>query len=47
MKIEWLIADVTSGGSPAKAEREMLGVILGVFLPIKAAFVVGEPLCEV
>ena len=54
MKLEWLIADVIPVGSPDRAERVILGVILGVywaiqgvFWSIKAVFVVGEPLCDV
>ena len=34
-------------GSPARAEHEDFGIILDVFWPIQADFVVGEPLCEV
>ena len=47
MKIEWLIADVPSVGFPARAERDIFGVILGVFWPIQASFVVGESFCDV
>ena len=33
MKIEWLVTDVTAVGSPDRAERAILGVILaGHFL---------------
>ena len=46
MKIEWLNTNMTAIGSPAKAESEIFWVVLGVFLPIWAAIVVGEPLCE-
>ena len=46
MKIGGLVADVTSVGPPARAERETLGVIWDIFWPIEAAFVVGEPLCD-
>ena len=46
MKTEWLVTDVTSVGSPARVERAIFGVILGVFWPIQAVFVVGEPLCD-
>ena len=47
MKIEWLVADVTAVGSPDRAECDILGMILDVFLPIQATFVVGETLCDV
>ena len=47
MKIKWIVADVTPVGSSDRAEHAILGVILGVFLPIQATFVVGEPLCDV
>ena len=39
--------DVTSVGSPDRAERAILGMILGVFWPIQAVFVAREPLCDV
>ena len=43
MKNEWVVTNVTAVGSPARAERAILGVILAErFLPIKADFVVGE-----
>ena len=44
IKIEWLFADVTFVGSHDRGERANLGMILSVFWPIQAAFVVGEPL---
>ena len=48
MKKEWLVSDVTVVRSPDRVERAILGVILArFFLPIQAAFVVGEPLCGV
>ena len=47
MKIEWFVIYVTPVGSPDRAERAILGVILEVFWPIQAVFVVGEPLCDV
>ena len=47
MKMSWLIANVTSVELPARAEHENLGIILDVFWPIQAAFVDGEPLCDV
>ena len=46
MKIEWLIADVTSVRSPARTKRDIFGVILNVSWPIQSAFVVEEPLCN-
>ena len=47
-KIEWLDTDVTTVGSHERAERAILEVILaGRFLPIQAAFVIGEPLCDI
>ena len=47
MKTEWLVTNVTAVVSPDRAERAMLGIILGIFWPIQAIFVVGEPLCDV
>ena len=47
MKRKWLVANVTSVGSPARAERHILGTIFGVFWSIQAAFVVGEPICDI
>ena len=47
MIIEWLLADVTPVRSPDRAERDILGMILGVFWPIQVVFVTGEPLCDV
>ena len=47
MLIEWLIADVTSVGSPARAGGVILGMILGVFWPVQTAIVAGKPLCDV
>ena len=47
MKIEWLVTDVKAAGSPARAERAILGMILDVFVTIQAIFVIGEPLCDV
>ena len=43
MKIEWLVTDVTSVRSRARAERDIFGVIFGLFCLIQATFVVGEP----
>ena len=47
MKIEWLVADVTPVWFPDRAERDILGIILGVYWPIHAVLVVREPLCDV
>ena len=46
MKIKWLVANVTSVGSPDRAERYILGIILDVFWPIQDVFVVREPLYD-
>ena len=46
MKIKWLVAGVTPVGSPAIAEREILGIILDIFQPVWPAIVVGEPLSD-
>ena len=40
MKIEWLVANVTPVGSRARAECDILGIILNLFWPITAVFVV-------
>ena len=49
MKMQWLVTSVTAVGSPGRAERAILGVILaGVnFLLIQDIFVVGEAFCDV
>ena len=48
MKIEMLVTNVTSVGSPAKAEqRAILGVILDVSWLIQATLGAGGPLCEI
>ena len=47
MKIGRLVADARSVGSPDRAEHDLLGVILSVFLPIQATFVVRETFCDV
>ena len=44
MKIKWLVTDVTAVESPERAERAILGMLLGVFWSIQAVFVVWEPL---
>ena len=40
MKIKWFITNVTAVGPPARAECDFL-VVLDIFRPIEAAFVVG------
>ena len=47
MKTKWLVANVTAVESPARAKRDILGMILDGFPPIQADFVVGEPVCGV
>ena len=48
VKIEWLVADVTAVGSPDRAERAILGVILvGRDIADLDVFVVGKLLCDV
>ena len=44
MKKEWFVINVTPVGSPDRADCTILGLILGVFWPIQATFVVGKPL---
>ena len=46
MKIEWLITNVTAVGPPARAKRDILGMMLDVFWPIQATFVIGESFCD-
>ena len=46
MKVEWLVTNVTAVGSADRAERDILGNILGIFWPIQAAIVVREPLWD-
>ena len=47
LKIEWLVADVTTVGSPDRAGRDInFGGDFGCFSPIQVVFVVGEPLCD-
>ena len=38
MKIELLVADVTSAGSPDRAEHAILGMVLGVILANSGRF---------
>ena len=40
----WLVADVTAVVTPDREEPDILGVIVDFFWPIRASFVVGEPL---
>ena len=50
MKIRWFVTKVTAVGSPDRAERAILGVILAVFFwAIQSNFCGrgGEPLCDV
>ena len=47
MKIEWLVTNVTSEGSLAKAEHAIFGGVLGVFWPIQVIFGVRKPFCDV
>ena len=49
MKLKWFVADVSAPGSPDRADHAILEVLLAerCFLPIQAAFVVGDPLCDV
>ena len=49
MKIERLVTHETAVGSPDRAERAILKVILAgpFFKPIQAVVVVREPLCDV
>ena len=46
MKIEWLVADVTSVESPDRAEHASLGLVFAgrFFWSIHAIFVAREPL---
>ena len=45
MKIGWLITNVTAAGSPSRAKRDFFGDF-DIFLPIQAAFVIEETLCD-
>ena len=47
MKKELLVADVTPVRSPARAEHEIMGMILDVSWPIQATYVVEQPLYDV
>ena len=46
MKTGWLVTNMTAIWFPVRAESELFWVILDVFWLIRAAFVVGEPPCE-
>ena len=47
MKVECLVADVAVAGSPDRDRQHILGIVLSIFWPIKAAIVVKEPLWDV
>ena len=47
MKIVWLVANVTNVGSPDRAERAILEVVLARRFFVQAVFVVEESLCYV
>ena len=48
LKIEWLVANVTPVGSPARAEHDVLGLLLlDVGWPIQAIFLVEKSLCDI
>ena len=47
MKKDSLVINVTAVGSPDRAKPAILGVIFGIFWPVQATFVAGEPLCDV
>ena len=50
MKTQWLVTDVTAIGSPGRAERAILGVILAgcVFGQFRTYLLsLNEPLCDV
>ena len=46
IKIEWLIANVTTAGSPIRAESEVFVLFLAIFTNAGHFVVVGEPLCD-
>ena len=46
MKIECLIADVTSVGSLARLKHTILGMILNIFWLLQPAIAVGQPHCD-
>ena len=41
-----MVVDVTPGVSSDRAERATQEMILDIFWPIQASFVVREPLCD-
>ena len=47
MKLEWLIANVTSVWSPDRVNHDILGMILSVFWSILAGIAVGDPFWDV
>ena len=48
MKIEPLVTNVTTVGSPDRAEHDILGMVFpGRFWSTQTAIVVGETLCDV
>ena len=47
MKKEWFVSDAIAVGSPGRAKRAILGVLLGVFWSIQAIVADREPLCGV
>ena len=46
MKVEWLVVDSSAVGSLISAESEELRVTSAVFWPMRATFLIGEPLCD-
>ena len=46
VKIELLVTNVMTVGSPARTEREILGMTLNVFRPIQGTILVAESLCD-
>ena len=42
-----MIANVTYVGSPARGERDVLGMFLDLFQPVQPAIMVREQLCDV
>ena len=47
MKTERLATVVTAVGLHDREERDIFGILLGVFWPIQATFVIRESLCDV
>ena len=46
MKIEWLTANATAVGSPARIENGLFLGDFGHFWPVQATIVAGEPLFD-